>query len=182
MSVTLAKWSLDEYHRMIAAGAFAGRNVQLVLGEIVEMAPEGPFHASSVGCLANYLSRLFAEHALIREGHPVILPSNGEPEPDVAVVAPLGTEYRDRHPGPKDIYLAVEVSHSTLDYDLTTKARMYALDGVREYWVMDIERQQVWVHRQPVDGVYTFRQMHTSGTLSSEAFPDIEIAVEQLFA
>lgn len=182
MSVTLAKWSLDEYHRMIAAGAFADRNVQLVLGEIVEMAPEGPLHRYTNAGVLDYLRQLLGDRALVLPPGPIELPkSNSEPEPDVSIVAPLGTTYRDRLPLPTDIYWLVEISHSTVNYDLNTKAKMYALDGVREYWVMDIERRQLWIHRQPIEGVYTFRQMQDRGTISPETFPDLEIVMEQLF-
>ena len=168
---------------MISAGAFSDRKVQLVLGEIVEMAPEGPLHRYSTAGVLDYLRQLFGDRASILPPGPIELPaSNSEPEPDVAIVAPLGSTYRDRLPMPADIYWLVEISHSTLNYDLNTKAKMYALDAVREYWVMDIARQQVWVHRQPIDGVYTFRQMQNSGTISPEAFPELEVAVEQLFA
>ena len=45
MSVTIAKWTLDDYHRMIEVGLLEDRQVELLNGEIVEMPPEGQPHA-----------------------------------------------------------------------------------------------------------------------------------------
>lgn len=44
MRVTTAKWTIDEYHRMIAAGILEDRRVELLQGEIVEILPEGEPH------------------------------------------------------------------------------------------------------------------------------------------
>jgi Uma2 family endonuclease len=181
MSVTLAKWSLADYHRMIEAGVLAGRRVELILGEIVEMAPEGPLHSYTSDGIAKYLAELLEGRAYIRDDKPVTLPSDGEPEPDVAIVALPRLRYKESHPGPEDIYWVIEVSNSTVVYDLSTKAKMYATDRVQEYWVLDIAQRQLWVHCAPVDGVYTDKQMLESGTLSPLAFPEIEVSVERLF-
>ena len=45
MTITLAKWTIEEYHQMIEAGIFNNRRVELLRGEIVEMSPEGEPHA-----------------------------------------------------------------------------------------------------------------------------------------
>ena len=55
MTVTTAKWSLDDYHRMIAAGILADRRVELLRGEIVEIAIEGEPHAYSRNEADEYL-------------------------------------------------------------------------------------------------------------------------------
>ena len=69
MTMTAAKWSLDEYHQMIAANILAGRQVELLNGEIVEMAPEGPEHAQTSTDAADYLRELLGNRALIRYPH-----------------------------------------------------------------------------------------------------------------
>ncbi len=43
---TLAKWSIDDYHRMVEAGILLNRHVELLGGEIIEMSPETPIHYS----------------------------------------------------------------------------------------------------------------------------------------
>ena len=78
-----------------------GRCVELLNGEIVEMAPEGEFHAYSSDEAGEYLIYLLGERAKVRQGKPITLPqSNSEPEPDIAIVERLGRDYREHHPWP----------------------------------------------------------------------------------
>ena len=180
MSVALAKWSLDDYHHMIDSGLLDRRRVELLDGEILEMAPEGPLHADRVDVVAAYLRQLLGSSVSIREGRPVTLPSNSEPEPDLAVVK--YQRYREFHPGPTAIFWLIEVSRTTLQYDLTRKAASYAQAGIEEYWVIDEVQHQLWVHRQPNSGSYqSVLAMHT-GTVAPLAFPDLEILVEKLLS
>lgn len=88
--------------------------------------------------------------------------------------------YDDRHLGPDDVYWLIEVSNSTLTFDLEEKARLYARDGIVEYWVVDVPNRQLWVHRQPVSGTYAEKQTLHSGMVTPLAFPDLEIKVERL--
>ena len=80
---------------------------------------------------------------------PVVLSLEDEPEPDVAVTTGTATDYATQHPGPEDIRLLVEVSSTTLQDDLTTKANLYAHAGIPEYWVLDVENRRLYVHRNP---------------------------------
>lgn len=72
-----------------------------------------------------------------------------EPEPDAAVFVQPITTYVERHPGPVDLLLVVEVSDTTLRFDLRTKALPYARAGIVEYWVLDVTGRRLYVHRQP---------------------------------
>ncbi|HLV81635.1 MAG TPA: Uma2 family endonuclease, partial [Chthonomonadaceae bacterium] len=76
-------------------------------------------------------------------------PDHNEPEPDAAVTVEPNTAYSARNPGPKDLVLVVEVSDTTLRFDRTTKAALYARAGIREYWIVNIVDRQALVHRQP---------------------------------
>jgi Uma2 family endonuclease len=96
MTVTLVKWTVDEYHRMIAAGILDERRVELLKGEIVEMSPEGEPHAYFSSEAGEYLTRLLGDRAMIRHSKPITLPNNSEPEPDIAIVQRLGRERRSR--------------------------------------------------------------------------------------
>ncbi len=84
MAIALARWSVEDYHRMIAAGILGDRQVELLAGDIVEISPEGPLHASRIRKVANYLRSLLNGLALVSEAHPITL-SDSEPEPDVAI-------------------------------------------------------------------------------------------------
>ena len=72
------------------------------------------------------------------------------PEPDLAIVPVTG---RDEHP--RNALLVVEMGATSLRIDLVRKARIYAAGNVPEYWVLDVERRALVVHREPVDGYYT---------------------------
>ncbi len=108
MTVIAAKWTIDEYHRMIAAGILSDRQVELLKGEIVEMPPEGEPHAYSSDEAGEYLAYLLAERAKVRHAKPITLPDNSEPEPDIAIVQRLGREYREHHPYPENIFWLIE--------------------------------------------------------------------------
>ena len=82
---TLAKWSVEDYHCMIASGILCDRRVELLVGDIVQMSPEGPLHASRIRKVANYLRSLLNGLALVSEAHPITL-EQSEPEPDIAIV------------------------------------------------------------------------------------------------
>ena len=108
-SVTLAKWTLQQYHQMIAAGILDNQRVELLHGEIVEMAPEGPEHAQISTDAADYLQVVLGTRALLREAKPITLSNiNSEPEPDIAIVEPLRNIYRTRHPYPENIFWLIE--------------------------------------------------------------------------
>ncbi|MGK7920493.1 MAG: Uma2 family endonuclease [Trichodesmium sp.] len=83
--ITLAKWSIQDYHQMISAGILSDRHVELLEGEIIEISPEKSLHRKITDSIAEYLREKFRDMAKIYEAHPVTLP-NSEPEPDIAVV------------------------------------------------------------------------------------------------
>ncbi len=82
---TLAKWSVDDYHRMVEAGILRDRRVELLVGEIVEMSPETPIHYTTAKRGAKYLEQLLSGKADVRLNGPITL-SDSEPEPDIAIV------------------------------------------------------------------------------------------------
>jgi Uma2 family endonuclease len=83
MTIALAKWSLDDYHRMIEAGVFSDRHLELLKGDIVDLPPEGKPHAYFSTTASEYLMRLLGDRTLIRSAKPITLPNDSEPEPDI---------------------------------------------------------------------------------------------------
>ncbi|MBO1347295.1 MAG: Uma2 family endonuclease [Hormoscilla sp. GUM202] len=179
--MNLAKWSVSDYHRMIAAGIVSDRRLELIAGDIVEMSPEGPLHSSRIRKGANYLRRIFNDLALVSEAHPITL-SNSEPEPDIAIVRLPESRYDDRHPAPDDIFWLIEIADSTLHKDLNEKKHLYARSGINEYWVMDVNSNLLTVFREPIGDDYAFQQDYDRGEIASLAFPDIIVSVTQLFS
>jgi Uma2 family endonuclease len=181
MSVAIAKWTLDDYHHMIKSGLLDGRSVELLNGEIVEMSPEGELHAYFSHEAAKYLGRLLGEQADIRQGKPITIPSShSEPEPDIAVVQPLGREYLQHHPYPDNIFWIIEFSDTSLSKDLEDKKKTYALANIQEYWVVNLKEQQLIIFRKPINGDYQTETKVITGVLSPLAFPALQLSVQRL--
>ena len=179
--ITLAKWSVEDYHHMIAAGILNERCVELLEGQIIEMPPEGPLHRKINDSIAEYLREKLRSCAKIYEAHPVTL-RDSEPEPDISVVKLPVSLYDSRHPFSEEIYLLIEISDSTLEKDLEQKRIAYAHAGILEYWVLDLKAQQLIVFQQPSGDTYQIKQTYSQGTISLVAFPDIEVSVEKLLS
>lgn len=180
MAITTVKWTIDEYHRMIAAGILEDRRVELLQGEIVEMSPEGEPHAYFSSEAGEYLMRQLCDRAMVRLAKPITLPNNSEPEPDIAIVQRLGREYLNHHPYPDNIFWLIEYSESSLEKDLEIKLKIYAQFGISEYWVINLKRRQLIVFRDPQDGEYASRSTLTGGIIYPLAFPDISISVDSI--
>ncbi len=175
---TLAKWSVDEYHAMIAAGILRDRQVELLAGDIIEMSPETPLHYSTAKRGAKYLETLLAGKAEVRFNGPITL-FDSEPEPDIAIVRLPESAYSIRHPRPEDIYWVIEVANTSLKKDLETKAAIYAAAEIQEYWVLDLTTHQVTVFRNPQQSRYSI-QSAESKAIEPLAFPEIQILIQSL--
>jgi Uma2 family endonuclease len=175
---TLTKWTIDQYHRMIAAGILDDRRVELLKGEIIEMAPEGEPHAYFSSEAVEYLIKLLGDRATVRSAKPITLPNTSEPEPDVAIVQRLGREYLAHHPYPENIFWLIEYSESSLTQDLETKSKVYAEVGIPEYWVVNLKKRQLVVFREPQDGEYASKSTWTSGIIHPLGFPDLAVSIE----
>jgi Uma2 family endonuclease len=136
----------DQYARLCKAGFFLGHRYQLIRGEIIDMGEQGPRHFSTVQIAVDVLRAAFGPGYFVRNAGPISF-DDSEPEPDVAVVPGSPRDYLTAHP--PTALLAVEVSATTLNYDLTTKAELYATAGVPEYWVLDLDGKLLHVFRDP---------------------------------
>jgi Uma2 family endonuclease len=181
MTLTTAKWSLDDYHHMITSGLLDGRSLELINGEIIQMAPEGVAHSFYCRGTAKYLRLILGERAEISEAHPITLPNNSEPEPDLAIVRTPDTLYQHRHPLPADIFWLIEIANSTLTKDLGIKKDIYAQSGIPEYWVMNLQTSELVVFNDLVNQEYRSEVFLTSGNISPLAFPDLSIDISRLF-
>jgi len=178
---TLAKWSVEEYHRMVEAGILRGRSVELLAGEIVEMSPETPIHYTTAKRGAKYLEELLSGKADIRFNGPITL-AHSEPEPDIAVVQLPESAYNDRHPNSQDIFWSIEVAKTSLKKDLEVKAGIYAMAAIQEYWVLDLSAKQIIVFRNPQADQYIEEYTIAEGTITSLAFPDVSVSVKRLLS
>jgi Uma2 family endonuclease len=177
------KWTTEDYHRMIEAGILEGRHVELLDGDIVDMPPEGTPHAAYSQEAADYLRALLGSRAKIREAKPITLGIDSEPEPDIAVVTPHSIEvYLDHHPYPEDIFWLIEFSNTSLSKDLEVKNKLYARANIQEYWVINLQKMQLIILREPGRDGYSSRVELTQGNIQPIAFSDITISVQRLFS
>jgi Uma2 family endonuclease len=176
-----AKWTIDDYHRIVASGVLAQRHVELINGDIVEMAPEGEPHAYSSDEAGEYLTYLLGFRAKVRQAKPITLPgSNSEPEPDIAVVQRLGRDYRQHHPYPENIFWLIEYADSSLKKDFEVKTQVYAAAGIPEYWVVNLKTLEVIILRSPTPDGYQSQETLPQGIIRPLAFLEIEVEVGRL--
>lgn len=176
-------WTVEEYYRMADTGIIGPEErVELIEGQIIPLAAKNPAHSAITGKASDYLKELFSGLALVRIQEPVHLNSRSEPEPDIAVVRIEPRNYINDHPRPEQVFLLIEVSDSTLNFDLKNKSIIYAKAQIFNYWVIDVRAQRVFVFQEPEAKRY---QQETvwgkNGILTVTAFPDIPILVENFF-
>jgi Uma2 family endonuclease len=145
------RFTVEEFQRMGEAGIIApDERVELIDGEVYEMTPVGPRHILAIIQLTRYFIKLLEDEFLVSPQSPVRI-GEVEPFPDIALLKP-GPDYRERLPQPEDCVLIVEVSDSSVGFDLHVKSRIYAAFSIPEYWVVDLTRNCVVVHQSPDGG------------------------------
>ncbi len=192
--ITLAKpkrFTIADYHRLIELGFLQeGDRVELIRGELFEMAAQGTPHSFTTTHLCRHLDRLLGDEASVRGQVPITLPSefvDSEPEPDVVIARIEETDYLSHHPYPEDILLLIEVSDTTLEYDRTTKLALYAEANLPHYWIANVKKRQMECHSQPYEdpqGVFAYhmRQIFLSyQSIEIPGFPDRPLDLNKIF-
>lgn len=175
---------VDAYYRMAEAGIL-GRDdrIELIDGEIIDMAPIGSPHAGSV----NNLVRVFAQavvsdKVILSVQNPLRLDLHNEPQPDLMLLRPRDDGYRSAHPAAADVLLLVEVAaESPLAYDRGTKLPLYARHGIQEVWIVDLVGRAIEIHGHPVAGRFTTERRQSAGPLAPTCLPDCPVDVDRLF-
>jgi Uma2 family endonuclease len=175
-------WTLDEYHRMIDTGILnEDDNVELLDGRIIQMSPQRPPHAATTQRASDYLKTRLIGQAHVRMQLPITL-STSEPEPDIAIVRIDPSAYANHHPSSNQIFLLIEVAHTTLKIDRQEKAPIYARANIAEYWILDISSRQVYIFRNPTQSGYESETLlNDTAAITSLAFPEIEIPFSEMF-
>ena len=137
------RFTAEEYLAMTRAGIFdGGPRVELLDGKIYVMAGMGTPHFMASAACRNMLTKALGDDFFVLQQLPVRLGETSEPEPDIAVVrGDLATlRARGRKPIAEEIVLLIEISDTTYAHDSTTKLSSYALAGIPEYWIVNLER------------------------------------------
>ena len=181
-SVLKRLFTVKEYHLMADAGVFAnGERVELIRGEIIKMASIGRRHAASVNRCNYIFAHKLGTKVIIRIQNPLALDNTSEPEPDVMLLKRKADFYESGHPQPTDVLLLIEVADSTIDSDRQSKIPLYAEDDITEVWLVDINCECIEVYRYPTErGYQDFQKFYRGQNLSSLAFPDIDVTVDEI--
>jgi len=138
---------------MLDAGVFdGGPKCELIHGVILEKFVPKPPHSKSTRRLLYHLGPLFPRPDWIIGIQDSITLSDSEPEPDFFAATGPEEKYDDRHPGPDDLALVVEVSDTTIGFDRKTKLALYAGSGITQYWIIDVNDRRIEVYTQPRGG------------------------------
>ncbi|WP_293157672.1 MULTISPECIES: Uma2 family endonuclease [unclassified Microcoleus] len=182
MSVQMQRrlFTVQEYHLMGEAGILGEDDrVELIEGEIVQMAAIGTRHATCVRRLIRQFRQLPEESAILDVQNPIQLSERTEPQPDVVLLQFCFDYYETAHPIPSEVLLLIEVSDSTVDFDRNVKVPNYARSGIQEVWLWDLEVNCLEVYRCPTANGYTSMKKFERGEMVAPlAFPEFEVSVD----
>jgi Uma2 family endonuclease len=166
-----------EYDKLTELGEFGDERLELIYGTVVKMSPKGAMHESVSQRINRIFVRAFDGVASVRIQSPFAASDGSEPEPDLALV-PLG-DYPTAHP--QVAHVIVEIAHSSLAFDRSTKAKLYAECGVPEYWIVNLVDLRIEVYTESVRGVYMRTTPFQRGdVIRTIAFSNVEIAVSDV--
>jgi len=180
---TIAKLSGNDFDRMVLRGAFVDLEpikVELIYGELRLMNPAGPVHEGEIEYLTNWSYANTKRQEISIRVQSSINCGDHRPEPDLVWSRRIPTKrVRPTH---ADVLLLIEVSDSSTDHDLGEKARLYAEHDIQEYWVVDVQAEQVHVHRTPSQGKYqSIQSFHKSALISPLCQPAATLPLAELF-
>jgi Uma2 family endonuclease len=157
----LKHFTLAEYHRLTELGFFAEDDrVELIQGQILTMAAKGKAHETCNRRLLRELSKLLDDRATLQNQSPITIPTDGEPEPDFAIVKNRSDDYLSSHPLPADVWLVVEIADSSLRYDRDIKLPVYAEAQILDYWIFNLLEYCLECYSEPYEraqGAFGYR-------------------------
>jgi Uma2 family endonuclease len=173
------RFTVAEIESMVAKGIMAeDERIELIGGELVPMSPKGVRHEAIRNELAFRLSRQCPATLRVASEAPLTLSADEFVEPDI-FVHPKGVRLADVRGD--TALLVIEIADSGLAYDLDTKAGIYAVCGVREYWVVNARMMETRVHRQPSAAGYgSIATVSAEARLTPELAPELAISLGDL--
>lgn len=184
LTMTRRRFSVKEYYKMADAGIFCEDDrVELIYGEIVQMAAIGSYHAGCVNYLNTAFSLACRERAVISVQNPLRLNEESEPQPDIVLLRPREDFYTRSHPGPEDVLLVIEVSHSTVEYDRDVKAPLYAQALIPELWLTNLEDGYINAYTEPNAETRSYgkvRRFSSGERIAPLLLPDATLSVDRI--
>jgi Uma2 family endonuclease len=182
VELPLRPFDADEYMVIVETGLFEGRRVELIEGFVVDMAPSGPEHNYVILRLPRHFAGLLANFELCVQGT-LRVDRRNVFDPDLMLLRLHTKNYKEALPSPADVALVVEVSGSSLRRDAGVKLPLYAKYGIPDYWIADLEREVLIVHREPNGDAYQqIQEFAGDAKIAPLASPDFVVRVGDLFA
>lgn len=176
------RFTVREYHAMAEAGLLTEDDrVELIDGEILEMAPIGTRHLACVVALNHLLVEASEGRYFVSVQNPVVIDDETEPQPDLSLLNtkpdPTGSL-----PGSGDVLLVVEVSDTTLSYDRGVKLPRYSQAGIPEVWIVDLQSRRVETHSDPTpEGYRTSHVFGINEQVRSAVVEHLELPTREIF-
>ena len=167
------RFTVKDYHRMAEAEVFGPDDrLELLDGEVFEMSPIGSRHAACVSRLGHLFIPRVDNRAVVGVQNPIEVDDYSEPQPDLVLLRWREDFYAPRHPLPADVLLVIEVSDTTLEFDLGRKTALYLARGIPEVWVVDLKSDVV--HVATPNGT---RVVMRGESVAPTAFPDLVLDI-----
>jgi Uma2 family endonuclease len=175
-------FNVHEYHRMVDAGILRDNDrVELIAGVVLEMSPIGPRHNAAIMRANKALNRIVHDQAILGVQGSIRLDEWNEPQPDLYLLRPKDDFYASGLANPSDVMLVVEIADSSLEYDRTVKVDLYAIAGVPEYWISNIQDEEIEAYSHIVKHSYSkVRRFKRGETVVPGLLPDCPIPVDVL--
>ena len=175
--------TVADYYRMAEVGILdPDARVELIDGEIIDMAPPGSLHAATVHRLTEIFVRALEGRATVLVQNPVRLSDYSEPQPDLALLRRREDFYSEHHPRPGDALLVVEIADTSLRFDRDRKTPLYAGHEIQELWLVDLRGKRLVRHRAPQHAAYTLvDEPDLSAALDVSALPGVAVDLRSLF-
>lgn len=189
MTITTAKrFTITEYNHLTELGFFGEDDrVELIRGELIYMIAKGTAHSTFNRRLIRELSNLLSKRATLQSQDPVVISTDSEPEPDIAILKNRDDDYLSSHPCPEDILLLIEIADSSLKYDQEVKLPLYAEAGILDYWIFNLNDNCLEHYREPLQnsqGKFSYRKKIVflpDETINLPCFPDLILDLSKVF-
>ena len=180
------RWTHNEYLQAFELGCFKNKRTELIEGEIIYMSAMNVNHFQGIVKCDRILQRIFFEGYFVSTQCPINVSDVSDPEPDIAVIQGQLSDYKDELP--KTAVLVIEIADTSLSYDRTEKASLYAKANVQDYWVVNLKDRRLEVRRCPMkDSTAVFGFSYSEiqiltdkDTVFPLVKPDVEIKVADL--
>ncbi len=178
----LHRFSSADYLDMIEKGVLGPEDhVELIGGVIVEMSPAGIPHNGFLICILEIFGSLLDRHDIAVQGTLTVLEGQVY-DPDFLLLHKRQDRYRTKLPDAADVLLLIEAAESSLHRDQHVKLPVYATAGIKEYWIADLKREVLIVHRNPAGGTYQLVEaLQGDDIISPLAAPALQFPVSRLF-